>query len=64
MKRREFIRHLRENNCHLLDEGSRHSIIQNTVTGKKTSLPRHTEIDRRLVALVCKQLEIERPRGA
>ena len=58
------MRHLREHNCVLLAEGSRHSIIQNTVTGKKTSLPRHTEIDRRLVALICKQMEIDRPAGA
>ncbi len=64
MKRREFMRHLRERNCVLFDEGARHSIIHNTVTGKKTSLPRHTEVDRRLVALICKQLEIERPVGA
>jgi hypothetical protein len=64
MKRREFMQHLREHNCVLLGEGAKHSIVQSTVTGKKTSLPRHTEIDRRLVALICKQLEIERPRGA
>ena len=64
MKRREFMRHLREHNCVLLVEGSRHSIIQNAATGKKTSLPRHTEIDRRLVVLICKQFEIDRPTGS
>ena len=58
------MRHLREHHCVLLEEGSRHSIIQNSGTGKKTSLPRHTEIDRHLAALICKQLEIERPTGA
>lgn len=64
MKRRDFIQHLGEHHCSLLKEGSRHSIIQNIVTRKKTSLPRHSEIDRHLAALICKQLEIPRPTGA
>jgi mRNA interferase HicA len=39
-------------------EGSRHSIYLNPGNGKKTSVPRHMEIDDRLARKICKQLDL------
>jgi len=61
VKRKDLIRHLEENHCFLLREGSKHSVYQNAVTKKRTTVPRHAEIDRNLAKLICKQLEITKP---
>ena len=61
MKRRDFIKHLEKNNCHLLREGAKHSVYQNIKTNKKTTVPRHSNLDKDLVNLICKQLEIAKP---
>jgi predicted RNA binding protein YcfA (HicA-like mRNA interferase family) len=58
MKRLKLLKHLHNNNCVLLREGGSHSIYVNTITNKKTSLPRHADVDERTVLKVCNQLEI------
>ncbi|MDR2683395.1 MAG: type II toxin-antitoxin system HicA family toxin [Dysgonamonadaceae bacterium] len=58
MKRLKVTRHLEDNNCVLFREGSNHSIYMNLLNGKKTSVPRHTDIDEILFQKICKQLEI------
>lgn len=61
MKRREFVKHLESNNCELYDEGAKHSKFRNKATGKKTTVPRRTEIDNDFCKDVCKQLGITKP---
>ena len=58
MKRGDLLRHLEQCGCHLDHEGSRHSIYKNPANGKKTSVPRHMEIDNRLARKICKQLDV------
>lgn len=61
MKRRQLLDHLAEHGCEFLREGSRHSIYRNAKTGKRTSVPRHGEIDNGTARKICDQLEIPRP---
>lgn len=58
MKRKEFLRHLRVYGCILKREGAKHSLYQNPVNGVVEAVPRHIEIDGRLVEKNCKRLEI------
>jgi mRNA interferase HicA len=48
MKRGELLRHLRDNGCELLREGARHS-WHNPSQNKRSSFPRHTEINDNLL---------------
>ncbi|CAN5702703.1 hypothetical protein BH20ACT12_BH20ACT12_09050 [soil metagenome] len=61
MKRRALLKHLKEHGCELRREGTRHSIYQNADTGKRTSVPRHTEIDNTTARKICAQLGIPLP---
>jgi len=61
VKRRSFLRHLRFHGCVLKREGTRHSLYQNPVNGAVEAVPRHVEIDNRLVEKICKRLEIRPP---
>ncbi|MEW6638333.1 MAG: type II toxin-antitoxin system HicA family toxin [Actinomycetota bacterium] len=56
-----LIKHLSKHGCTLRREGTRHSIYQNTNTGKRTSVPRHTEIDNLTARKICEQLQIPLP---
>ena len=58
MKRGDLLRYLEGCGCKLEREGSRHSIYVNPANGKKTSVPRHREIDNRLARKICKQLDV------
>jgi hypothetical protein len=58
MKRGDLLRYLEGCGCELQREGSRHSIYLNPTNGKKTSVPRHMEIDDRLAQKICKQLDV------
>lgn len=58
VKRNEFIQHLAHYNCFLYRHGSRHDIYQNTITKKKTTLPRHPKLDKLLCDLIFTPLEI------
>ena len=44
MKKRDLIRHLKQHNCELLREGSRHSWWWNPNANLRSSIPRHREI--------------------
>lgn len=61
MKQSNFIKHLQKQNCLFIREGSNHSIYQNQINKKITSVPRHREIKNNLVRKICKDLEIEPP---
>ncbi|MFO1430932.1 MAG: type II toxin-antitoxin system HicA family toxin [Candidatus Competibacteraceae bacterium] len=56
MKRKEFIQQLLENGCVLLRHGARHDVYLNPATGNKQPVPRHTEIDDKLVKHIKKHL--------
>jgi predicted RNA binding protein YcfA (HicA-like mRNA interferase family) len=62
MKRNLLIKHLSEENCVLYREGSNHSMFRNTENGKKTAVPRHSNIDEYLAFDICKQLGIPKPK--
>ena len=61
MKRRELIRHLENNGCVELREGSRHTIFVNPRQKKVSAVPRHTEINESLARKICRDLEIPEP---
>ena len=60
MKLRQLIRHLKKHECYLIREGSKHSWWGNAVTGDRTAVPRHTEIDNNLAKKICKDIGIPR----
>jgi mRNA interferase HicA len=45
VKQLQLLKHFREHGCVLRREGAKHSVYQNTRTGKRTIVPRHREID-------------------
>jgi len=58
MKRKQLIKHLNAHNCVLKREGSKHSIFENLITGKKNAIPRHAEIEDMFCNEICKQLGV------
>jgi predicted RNA binding protein YcfA (HicA-like mRNA interferase family) len=62
VKRRELVRHLEENGCRELREGSRHTMYVNPRHKKVSAVPRHTEINAILARKICRDLEIPDPR--
>jgi mRNA interferase HicA len=61
MKRTKFIKHLNVHNCGFIKHGAKHDKYMNHDNDKRTLIPRHTDIDSDLCALICKQLEIPLP---
>ena len=64
MRKRELEQHLREHGCQFLREGAGHSIWMNPQSGRKESIPRHSEIKRHLARKICRSLSVEVPKGA
>jgi mRNA interferase HicA len=62
MKRSEFIRQLLADGCVLVRHGSKHNVYANPTTGKKQTVPRHTEIDDALAKHIRKRLSLTEPR--
>ena len=63
MKRRDVERHLRALGCQLHHHGGNHDIWHNPLTNVQAAVPRHTEINRPLLAAICRQLGIAPPAG-
>jgi predicted RNA binding protein YcfA (HicA-like mRNA interferase family) len=61
VKRRDLIRHLEANGCHLLREGGSHSVYWNPAARKVSTVPRHREINDGLVRKLCRDLEVPLP---
>ncbi len=59
MKRGELIRLLVKHQCHLQRHGANHDIYINPRNGRKSPIPRHSEIKDSLAKLILKQLDIE-----
>ncbi len=62
MKRQQLIKHLEACGCEWYGEGAKHSKYRNTATGKRTTVPRHSEIDNDFAKDICKQLGIAKIR--
>ena len=58
MKRGAFQKHLKQNNCTLVREGSKHSIYKDITNGRATSVPRHPDLNDITCRMICKQLGI------
>ena len=61
MKRRDLVQHLTAQDCQLLREGARHSWWHQTITGKRSAVPRHTEINNHLARKICRDLGVAEP---
>ncbi|MEW6087637.1 MAG: type II toxin-antitoxin system HicA family toxin [bacterium] len=60
MKRLELLKYLRENGCVFIREGGSHSWWGNPKLNKRSSVPRHNEINDNLARKICKDLGIPR----
>ena len=58
MKRSAVLKHLRDQGCVFIREGSNHSWWSNPAQNRRSSVPRHTEIRDTLVRKICKDLGI------
>jgi len=58
MKRRQLLKHLRQCGCIFVREGKRHSWWANPEKNRRSSVPRHTEIDDQLARKICRDLGI------
>jgi mRNA interferase HicA len=62
MKRRDFLVHLQAHGCQLLREGGSHSWWVYIESNKRSSIPRHTEINNHLVRKICRDLGVPAPK--
>ena len=58
MKREKLLKYFRQYNCDTFREGKRHTIVINRSNDKVTSVPRHSDINDKLVLSMCKDLDI------
>ena len=61
MKRRDLLKHLTAFGCQLLREGARHSWWHHTISGRRSAIPRHTEINNHLARKICRDLGVPEP---
>lgn len=61
MKRRELVRYLTKQGCELLREGGSHSWWYNPPQNRRSAVPRHSEVNDKLILKVCKDLGIPKP---
>jgi mRNA interferase HicA len=59
MKRNAFIKILENNGVVFFRHGSEHDIYIKNETGKRVSVPRHGEIENKLVKLILRELKIK-----
>jgi len=58
MKQADLIKHLRKYGCIFVREGSSHSVWYNSITGRTSTIPRHTEINTYTGKKICKDLGV------
>lgn len=58
MRRRDLIRHLRQHGCRFVREGGDHSIWENPFIRRRTSIPRHRQIQIYTARNICQQLGV------
>ncbi|MFQ5779362.1 MAG: type II toxin-antitoxin system HicA family toxin [Nitrospiria bacterium] len=62
MKRKKLLKHLKDNGCQFIREGACHSWWGNPMQNKRSSVPRHNEINDNLARKICKDLGIISPK--
>ena len=62
MKRKKLIKYLLEMGCYSAREGSGHSVFVNPEKRRRTTVPRHAELNDFLAENICKQLGIPKMR--
>ncbi|MBI5142276.1 MAG: type II toxin-antitoxin system HicA family toxin [Nitrospirae bacterium] len=62
MKRRDLLAHLTANGCALLREGGNHSWWRHISTNRRSSVPRHNEVNNYLAVKICRDLGIPEPK--
>ena len=58
MKKHHLTRHLRRQGCSLLRQGQRHEWWRNDLTGERSAVPRHSEIQNLLAEKICRDLGV------
>jgi len=58
VKRRDLLKHLREQGCVFVREGANHSVFFNPATHRVSTVPRHNDIDDFLAKKICKDLGV------
>ncbi|MDR2146795.1 MAG: hypothetical protein LBE91_10095 [Tannerella sp.] len=58
MKREKLFKYFKTYNCHIFREEKKHTIVINNDNDKVTSVPRHADINDKLVWSICKDLGI------
>jgi mRNA interferase HicA len=61
VKRRALLAHLNAHGCTLVREGARHSWWGNPANGRRSAVPRHSEVDDLLARKICRDLAIPEP---
>jgi mRNA interferase HicA len=61
VKRRALLAHLNAYGCTLVREGAKHSWWGNPASGRRSAVPRHSEVDDLLVRKICRDLGIPEP---
>ena len=61
MKRHALLAHLREQGCVLVREGAKHSWWGNPQNGRRSAVPRHSEIGDYIARKICRDLGIDEP---
>ena len=59
MKRKNLLKHLRDEGCNLLREGRKHSVFFNSLRNRTSTVPRHQEVNDFLAKKICKDLGIK-----
>jgi len=58
MKREKLFKFLGEYDCVIFREGKKHTIVINRNNDKVTAVPRHADINDKLIFSICKDLDI------
>jgi len=64
MKRKALVKHLLQNGCYCVREGSSHSIWKNPENGFIQTVPRHPEVKKFTSRSVCSKLGIPKPKDS
>jgi hypothetical protein len=64
MKRQKLLGHLAQHGCLVTGEGGKHTRVLNPANGRRSTVPRHREINDGLARRICKQLDIPPPSGS
>ncbi|WP_145365810.1 type II toxin-antitoxin system HicA family toxin [Stratiformator vulcanicus] len=64
MKRHKLIKHLAAQKCRFVREGGRHLLWVDASGERKSAIPRHSEIPKKLVKSICRQLGVSEPPSA